>query len=362
MITEPIALDKSLNTTDQNPKNLADVVQKGLNDIKNAIGGGGGGGGHTIVDSDGQDMPQEDAMQFADAFVSDDDVNGRTVVENVKEVTLAELSQATERGMYLATDEESVPIGASSEDKVEVVADGVKTYATLLNELYALIDKTKITPQSILVYNNEEFFNLLWFNNSEISLGGNGGMTGSYLVNNSVCLKASGSTSERFLTNSNGTTTYSTFSANKPTNGYKIVFYYGTSSTVINLKTSADYCQYDEDNTIKDVLTTIDTLFDGTLTAGNSTSLSKSIANYRQIVIEFAIAEDISGTGATQMPIVNPRLNIPYVMSVALYINPTLYNNVAAVKFTDNTHISFANAYKNGWSHDSVIKRVYGLH
>ena len=49
-------------------------------------------------------------------------------------------------------------------------------------------------------------------------------------------------------------------------------------------------------------------------------------------------------------------------MSVALYINPTLYNNVAAIKFTDDTHISYTTAYKNGWSHNSVIKRVYGLH
>jgi len=57
---------------------------------------GGGSGGHTIQNSAGTDLPQEDKMQFVDSHVSDDSTNGRTVVENVKEVTLSGLSQATE--------------------------------------------------------------------------------------------------------------------------------------------------------------------------------------------------------------------------------------------------------------------------
>ena len=45
-------------------------------------GGGGGGGGHTIVDPDGTDMPQENKLQFTGAVnVSDDSVNGQTVVD-----------------------------------------------------------------------------------------------------------------------------------------------------------------------------------------------------------------------------------------------------------------------------------------
>lgn len=44
-------------------------------------GGGSGGGGHTIVDDNGTSMPQENKLQFTGAVsVSDDSVNGQTVV------------------------------------------------------------------------------------------------------------------------------------------------------------------------------------------------------------------------------------------------------------------------------------------
>ena len=44
-------------------------------------GGGGGSGGHTILDPSGSALPQEDDLQFTGAVsVSDDNVNGRTVV------------------------------------------------------------------------------------------------------------------------------------------------------------------------------------------------------------------------------------------------------------------------------------------
>lgn len=46
-----------------------------------------------------------------------------------------------------------------SGDSVSVTADGVKTYATLLNELYALVDKDRIGRNSILIWNesNQNF-------------------------------------------------------------------------------------------------------------------------------------------------------------------------------------------------------------
>lgn len=44
--------------------------------------GGGGGGGHTIIDENGSTMPTETALQFTgNVSVSDDNVNGRTVVD-----------------------------------------------------------------------------------------------------------------------------------------------------------------------------------------------------------------------------------------------------------------------------------------
>ena len=46
------------------------------------MGGGGGGGGHTIIDENGSTMPTETAFQFTgNVSVSDDNVNGRTVVD-----------------------------------------------------------------------------------------------------------------------------------------------------------------------------------------------------------------------------------------------------------------------------------------
>ena len=46
------------------------------------LGGGGGSGGHTILDPDGNALPQEDDLQFTGAVsVTDDNVNGKTIVD-----------------------------------------------------------------------------------------------------------------------------------------------------------------------------------------------------------------------------------------------------------------------------------------
>lgn len=50
--------------------------------IDNAIGGGGGSGGHTIIDPNGNSLPQESGLQFTgNVSVTDDNVNGKTVVD-----------------------------------------------------------------------------------------------------------------------------------------------------------------------------------------------------------------------------------------------------------------------------------------
>lgn len=50
--------------------------------IDNAIGGGGGSGGHTIIDENGNSLPQESGLQFTGGVtVTDDSVNGKTVVD-----------------------------------------------------------------------------------------------------------------------------------------------------------------------------------------------------------------------------------------------------------------------------------------
>ena len=78
-------------------------------------GGGGGSGGHTILDPNGSSLPQEDDLQFTGAVsVSDDNVNGRTVVnvEACIEVTQAEYdalpaSKLTDDIAYFIPDGES---------------------------------------------------------------------------------------------------------------------------------------------------------------------------------------------------------------------------------------------------------------
>lgn len=50
--------------------------------IDNAVGGGGGSGGHTIIDPNGNSLPQESGLQFTGGVtVTDDSVNGKTVVD-----------------------------------------------------------------------------------------------------------------------------------------------------------------------------------------------------------------------------------------------------------------------------------------
>lgn len=83
-VTKPLALDESINTTEQTPRNVADVLAEELQNIASAIGGGSGSGGHTIVNASGTDMEQRAKMQFVDAGVTDDSANNKTKVEVVQ--------------------------------------------------------------------------------------------------------------------------------------------------------------------------------------------------------------------------------------------------------------------------------------
>lgn len=62
-------------------KNFRQDYNSNLDIIDLNLGGGGGSGGHTIIDTNGSDMPQESGLQFTGGVsVSDDSVNGKTVV------------------------------------------------------------------------------------------------------------------------------------------------------------------------------------------------------------------------------------------------------------------------------------------
>jgi hypothetical protein len=294
MITEPIALDKSLNTTDQNSQNLADVMKEGLAGIRNAIGSGNGhtivdpegnemspegklqftggvtvtdnpndgktvvniSGGHTIIDQSGQTMPTKSKMQFADSFVSDDDVNGKTVIENIKEhSTKADYDNATEDGFHVIDDGEDAVIHPSSDDYVEVTADGVKTRGVLLNELFALIDSSKVTDSSMLDIGGA-VFQISIIVNSEYRFGSLGVDLNSNTFLTTAIVNASNSKCERITIDSNASAQYRDLTTNKPSNGTKITLYYGNKKAVVDLQTTANRCLMpDGETTVASALT-----------------------------------------------------------------------------------------------------------
>lgn len=81
-------------------------------------------------------------------------------------------------GTLLAYGDKVIGVVAKRDEYVQVVADGVKTASTLLNELYALVDFTKITPHSLFVIETSSIYifqitrinsNFLEFTSDEIA-------------------------------------------------------------------------------------------------------------------------------------------------------------------------------------------------
>ena len=205
--------------------------------------GAGGGGGHVIQDASGTDMPQESAMQFPDSFVSDDNVNGRTVVENVKPVASADYSSETEDGMYLITDGEGAVIEPASDDKVEVVADGVKTATTLLSELYAEIDFNKVKDTAYLSISDGTVFALTRRLTNELRFGASHTTGADRVVTLAIRIKELSSDCQ-FTQNtaqSNGNTIASNNAYQYP-NGTVIALHYGNKKATVDLQTTANRC------------------------------------------------------------------------------------------------------------------------
>ena len=212
---------------------------------------GSGTGGHTIVDQDGTDMASEDDLQFADSFVSDDSVNGRTIVENIKVLTKAQWENVSEDGLY-DVDIDDAEIGPASEDYVEVTADGEKTYATLLNEIASDTDFSKVIDSAYLIsesiFGAKNVFVLRAHSNSSATFfHGTSESTGSKI--RTYHITPNGSLYEESVG-----TSYSDKSTDKPSNGTKITLYYGNKSAVIDLQTTANRClMSDGETTVADM-------------------------------------------------------------------------------------------------------------
>lgn len=105
-----------------------------MNIIDQNLGGGGGSGGHTIYDKDGNALAQESGLQFTGSVnVTDDNVNGRTVVDVSGGSNLildAQIYSTEEKQVGVWTDKKplyeiTVPLGALPNNAIKTVPHGI---------------------------------------------------------------------------------------------------------------------------------------------------------------------------------------------------------------------------------------------
>lgn len=104
--------------------NALQTTNKTLTGAINEVAQSGGSGGHTILNDSGTELAQEDDLQFKGIYTHDDSVNGKTVAEVYREMTLAQFNQlsASEKlGFIRITDDNSVC------DSTEVTYDSNNT-------------------------------------------------------------------------------------------------------------------------------------------------------------------------------------------------------------------------------------------
>ena len=275
---------------------------------------GTSGGGHVIVDQDGTSMTQEDAMQFADAFVSDDSLNGRTVVENVKEVASADYSSETEDGMYLIPDGEGAVIEPASDDKVEVTADGVKTWGTLLSELYNAVDSNKLKLSSqieLVVGSYKAMYYVQNISSSEYVFVNIGDRT-TKVRTTTMVLSSTSSIYDVYEGTNNPLTN------NSPDNGTKITLYYGNKKATVDLQTTANRCWMSDGQSVESALTTKNIISDYSVTGLNSLF---QMGNLIQASIEVTPSTIAHGTMIISKL---PKTKIPLCMSVGMANGQTL--------------------------------------
>ena len=179
-VTKPIALDESLNTTENPSRNIADVLAEELANIVTALGGGSledlndvaivtpsngqtlkynsttqkwenanDAGGHTIYDPDETAMTQRAGLGFTDAHVSDNSGDDRTEVEVLKSTTEVAFDALTPSGneadgMYLFQSSNATPLTA------DMVAYGNGTVKSYLDGLVKDIDVTTLSSGNVM--------------------------------------------------------------------------------------------------------------------------------------------------------------------------------------------------------------------
>ena len=132
-------------------------------------------------------------------------------------------SGLTATNVQAAIDEIAQGGGSQS---ISVTADGVKTVATLLDELYALIDSAQITDKAVLVYKdtNERIAHLAYESATEYRFTTER-VSSTYLEASTFAAKASSSTWVQVSVQS-GSAAFTDQSSTVPTSGIKITIIY----------------------------------------------------------------------------------------------------------------------------------------
>lgn len=276
-VTKPLALNESLNSTENTPRNVADILAEELDGIKQAINGqSGSGSGHIIQNSSGANMPSENTMQFTDAHLSDDSVGGKTKVETFKAVTEAEYASETEDGAYIITDGDGATIGEASEDYVLAEKDGTKTWQQLLNSIWSDADKDKITDNAY-IYIHGTILSIVYKSSGQciFSLAD----VSSQVPASSRIKLASTCTFEQY-----SSATYRNLTSEIATED--VYLYYGNKKAIVDLQTTANRCLYDSNTTVKEKI-------DET----NAERMSTSILTYAASLNDgFYLKQTASGT------------------------------------------------------------------
>lgn len=98
---------------------MNDLERRIYNAIEQGGGGGGGGGGHTIIDNEGVALTQRAGLQFKGAYSDDNETDGITEVNVVRNMTKAEFDLLTDnekKGIINITD-----ITSGSDDRFQPV-------------------------------------------------------------------------------------------------------------------------------------------------------------------------------------------------------------------------------------------------
>lgn len=192
---------KELKTTYQAQKNIMDVTDKYLTQLENAEAGGGSTVSVTQIQSTGTKI----ATVTVDGTPTDLYSPKASVTQTVASGT--EIAEVDGTKIY-------IPDAGS----VSVAGDGTKTWSQLLDELFALIDSSKITTKSTFEYNAVGTLNTIYhilevgespkaysFTRNDVN--------SSALQIGKVTIKASGSVYEAGVSAVGGATTYTNASA-----------------------------------------------------------------------------------------------------------------------------------------------------